>query len=253
MPLPRASDIVRPKRLEKFSKEDVYCVKASKYHSMALTTDGNVYTWGHGRSGRLGHGDESTRPLPTIIDTFVSKCIRIKTISTAENHSLAISTTGDVYSWGSNRYGQLGHNDTDNGMSLTPRKIDYLKKMNVLCVAAGTMHSLCFTDEDHIYAWGSNKHAQLGIRSSESTSLSNGSGPGSAVPKSLSLGHGIGGNTTHRNKIVVISLAAGTYNSLVLVKNSNMGNCGHVSLNEVYQWGHGCVSPMKVHFNNSIN
>ena len=163
-------------------------MKASKHHSMALTIGGDVYTWGHGRSGRLGHGDESTHPVPTLIDFFHSKSIKIKVLSTAENHSLAVTTSGDVFSWGSDRYGQLGHNISDGGMSLLPRRIDYFKKMNVLSVAAGTMHSLCRTDEDLIYSWGSNKHAQLGIRSNESTSLSNGSGPGSASPKQIMIG-----------------------------------------------------------------
>ena len=247
VPLPRAADVVRPKRIESFS-ENVVSVHASKYHSMALTCAGEVYSWGHGRAGRLGHGHELTCPEPTVINAL--GFTKIAFLATAENHTLAINTTGVIFSWGSDRYGQLGHNGSCGGenMCLSPRKIDFFKKSRVCGIAAGLTHSLCYTANNEVYAWGSNRHAQLGIRSSEISSLPTGSGPGTALPKRVSLvmvNAGAGQNIG----VSIIALAAGSANSLALINGNTSDGCKvGKSTNEVLQWGHGCVTPMKVRF-----
>jgi len=100
--LPNAGiDITKPKfvRLPE-SATSVLQISASKYHSMCVTSSGSVYSWGHGRSGRLGHGDEMTQPLPRIISTFNLLKVRIERIAVGQNHSLAVSSAGQTFSWG---------------------------------------------------------------------------------------------------------------------------------------------------------
>ena len=53
VPLPNSIvDILRPRRIEPLSCECIIQIVASKYHSLALTRNGEVYSWGHGRVGR---------------------------------------------------------------------------------------------------------------------------------------------------------------------------------------------------------
>jgi inhibitor of Bruton tyrosine kinase len=53
VPLPNSvENILRPRRIEPLSSERIAQIVASRFHSVALTRDGEVYSWGHGRAGR---------------------------------------------------------------------------------------------------------------------------------------------------------------------------------------------------------
>nr|XP_051705243.1 alsin isoform X3 [Oryctolagus cuniculus] len=68
-----------------------------------------VWTWGKGKDGQLGHGDVLPRLQPLCV-----KCLDGKEVIHLEagaSHSLALTAKSQVYSWGSNTFGQLGHSD----------------------------------------------------------------------------------------------------------------------------------------------
>ena len=48
-------------------------VSAGFYHTVAVAVSGSVFTWGDGRDGKLGHGDDAARPLPTLLGFFVEQ------------------------------------------------------------------------------------------------------------------------------------------------------------------------------------
>ena len=72
VPLPHSqSQVTRPRPIAELSLEvPITDIAASRFHSAAVTSDGQVFTWGLGRAGRLGHGDEVTQPLPLPIRGF---------------------------------------------------------------------------------------------------------------------------------------------------------------------------------------
>lgn len=186
VPLPKSNvDILRPRRIEPLCCESIIQVVASKYHSLALTKEGQVYSWGHGRAGRLGLGDENTQPEPRLINFPV--LISIRMISAGENHTLAVTDLGDIYSWGSDRFGQLGYGGSEAGKgSLLPKKIESMKKSIIIAIAAGDSHSVCFSNNGEIYTWGSNKEGQLGLLPAE-TGSGLGGCPGVSTPKRIYL------------------------------------------------------------------
>ena len=58
-----------PKKIEAFADQRVVAVSAGGFHSLALTADGAVFTWGHGLHGCLGHGEDlSNQLLPKKIE-----------------------------------------------------------------------------------------------------------------------------------------------------------------------------------------
>ncbi len=76
-----------------------------RYHSAAVTKCGRLYTWGHGKSGRLGHGDEVTCMLPTRVEGLAHQTVT--EVATAESHTVALTSNGAVFSWGRDRFGQV--------------------------------------------------------------------------------------------------------------------------------------------------
>jgi alpha-tubulin suppressor-like RCC1 family protein len=96
----------------------IVAVAAGKEHSVALTNTGAVYSWGGGREGQLGGGEEEiSQPIPRLITKF--HAVRVMTLCASGDHSLAIVEGGVVYSWGKGANGRLGHGDMQNYPSPT--------------------------------------------------------------------------------------------------------------------------------------
>jgi alpha-tubulin suppressor-like RCC1 family protein len=79
--------------------------KIGKYHS-AIIANGTLFVWGFGSGGRLGLGKLETKftPTPVVFD----RRIHITSVQLGHTHTIALSSDGIVYTWGSNEYGQLG-------------------------------------------------------------------------------------------------------------------------------------------------
>jgi hypothetical protein len=71
-------------------------VAAGWRHSLALTWDGRVYTWGGNLHGQLGQGDRLDRPAPAPVEGLVGVC----GVAAVDRHSLAVTQSGAVFSWG---------------------------------------------------------------------------------------------------------------------------------------------------------
>lgn len=91
-------------------------------HSMALTVDGKVFSWGEGDDGKLGHGNKVTYDKPKLIEALKSK--RIRDIACGSSHSAAITSGGELFTWGLGEYGRLGHGDTIT--LLKPKMVTYI-------------------------------------------------------------------------------------------------------------------------------
>lgn len=138
--------------------EGVDAIAAGALFSIALK-DGKVYGWGWNIYGELGVGDNYNKNVPTII-TGALGSKTVKAIAAGQNHSLALTTDGKVYSWGQNNYGQLGTSGNDRSY---PQEINggALGNNNVSAIAAGYYHSLALK-EGKVYSWGYNIAGQLG-------------------------------------------------------------------------------------------
>uniref|UniRef100_A0A3B5B4H8 Uncharacterized protein n=1 Tax=Stegastes partitus TaxID=144197 RepID=A0A3B5B4H8_9TELE len=74
-------------------------------HSMALTETGEVFSWGDGDFGKLGHDSMlKNRSCPQVVPSLEG--LFIEDIAVGCEHVLALSSTGDVYAWGCNSEGQ---------------------------------------------------------------------------------------------------------------------------------------------------
>ena len=120
-------------------KKQVKQIACGSRHSMALTTDGEVYSWGFGRNGRLGHGSIADFDVPQRIEAFqVSEDKKITEICCGDSHSLARSKDGRVFSWGSGSYGRLGLGAEND--QYAPKTIEAIK--HAIGISCNAFHSL---------------------------------------------------------------------------------------------------------------
>lgn len=151
-------------------------VVLSKYHSAMLTTDevSNLYVSGVGRGGRLGLGDENTRFTYTPVQGgLINK--KVVKVALGQNHTMAVTDAGELWTWGSNACSQLGYTlpeppKGEEPVCLSPRQVfGPLKKEVILGVAASTIHSVAHTSSS-LWVWGKNA-GQLALMDADSRSL----------------------------------------------------------------------------------
>ncbi|QVM07242.1 hypothetical protein D8B26_001946 [Coccidioides posadasii str. Silveira] len=153
-------------------------VVMSKLHTAILTNDpeSNLYMCGFGPGGRLGTGDEATRFNFVCIEGGGIAGKKIINVALGQDHSIAISDLGEVFTWGSNKYGQLGYSlprtnqKDDSPIQTTPRQIfNPFKKETIIGAAASAIHSVVYTSTS-IYTFGKNE-GQLGLIDADARSL----------------------------------------------------------------------------------
>ena len=153
-------------------------VQLSKLHSAILTTDpeANLYMCGFGSGGRLGTGDETTRF--GFINVHGGGLIgkKIVQIGLGQNHSIAISSEGEAFTWGSNAFGQLGYASSvstvkdEDPVQLLPKQVfGPLKREVVTGATASRIHSVVHNGGS-LYTFGKNE-GQLGLVDSDARSL----------------------------------------------------------------------------------
>lgn len=133
-------------------------VACGSHHTLALTSEGEVFAWGWNNCGQIGCGMTSNQSGPRrVLGPNTGK--RVKTIACGQTSSVAVLDTGEVYTWGYNGNGQLGIGNNMNQES--PIRVIGLGSAVVVKVACGYAHTLALTDEGVLYAWGANMHGQL--------------------------------------------------------------------------------------------
>ncbi|XP_029379415.1 probable E3 ubiquitin-protein ligase HERC3 [Echeneis naucrates] len=151
-----------PRSLEIFCKFPVSQVACGSQHSVALTRDGQVYTWGQDSRGQLGLGRE--RPSANSPQHVKSlSAAPLVQIAAGGEQSFALSVSGAVFGWGRNDRGQLGLGDaTDRN---TPTPVDCLNKKKTIHISCGKDHTAIFTKDGAVFTFGSGQHGQLGHNS----------------------------------------------------------------------------------------
>jgi alpha-tubulin suppressor-like RCC1 family protein len=122
-------------------------------HSIALRSNGTIWTSGRNYYGQLGTGNNSDNAQPTqITGTDWSK------IASGWNHVIAIKTNGTLWTWGYNISGQLGDSTNINRNIYTQIGSDN----NWSAIAGGSLHTTALKSDGTLWSWGSNSFGQLG-------------------------------------------------------------------------------------------
>ncbi len=145
-------------------------VSAGMQHTLALTSEGEIYAWGTNHFGQLGDGrltQRNNRPVATkLVGALAGK--RVVAVSAGSQFSLALCSDGTVAAWGGNEMGQLGAG-ADTKLNLVPLAVDTsgaLKGKFITQVRAGFSSSVAMSSEGEIFAWGRNAAVNLGTGTS---------------------------------------------------------------------------------------
>lgn len=112
-------------------------------HAAYVNDQGEVFTWGYGRDGQLGHGDNGSMSTPKKVQ-IGEKVVKV---SCGGGHTAFITANNELWMCGKGRDGQLGRGDSLSNASIsTPVKIADLKfdgqKVIIEDVALGNNHSV---------------------------------------------------------------------------------------------------------------
>jgi len=196
---------------ENNSKKSLIKVAVGSHHTVLLDDMFNVYTFGLGDGGQLGQGHRQSLARPHAMDklrhllantergskesrgpggpsvevlrsTLASGGLQIRDISCGREHTLLLTSGGRVWSWGSNKFGQLGHsnfescavprqviagasgNSNTDGGSMSSVATSAFKQIKQ--ISAGGSHSAALTESGSLYTWGAS--AALGRKQGQS-------------------------------------------------------------------------------------
>ncbi|XP_075093487.1 PH, RCC1 and FYVE domains-containing protein 1 [Nicotiana tabacum] len=126
--------------------------------SSSNCSSGKLFTWGDGDKGRLGHGDKESKLVPTCVAALVEP--NFCQVACGHSLTVALTTSGHVYTMGSPVYGQLGHHQADGKL---PRRVEgKLAKSFVEEIACGAYHVAVLTSRTEVYTWGKGANGRLG-------------------------------------------------------------------------------------------
>ncbi|XP_058836150.1 probable E3 ubiquitin-protein ligase HERC2 isoform X2 [Topomyia yanbarensis] len=181
-------------------------VNSGGKHCLALSSDGEVFSWGEGEDGKLGHGNRDSYDRPKLIEALSG--IGVVDIACGSAHSACITSQGHVLTWGKGRYGRLGHGDSED--QLQPKLVEALLGYRAIDIACGSgdAQTLCITDDDNVWSWGDGDYGKLGRGGSD----------GCKIPMKIESLAGLG----------VVKVECGSQFSVALTRSGS-----------VYTWGKG--------------
>ena len=187
--------------------------------SIAKDSNGKLYSWGYNNNGQLGNGTTENSSMPICISDIENSPLKGKNIVDVHNYDsiiIAKDSSGKLYTWGNNYYGQLGNGTTTNssmpiciseveGSPLKGKNIDRYEYVGSV---------IARDSAGKLYTWGYNYSGQLG----------NGTTTNSSMPVCIS---DIKNSPLNGKNIVDIYIEMIDYHT-VSIKDSN---------GKIYAWG----------------
>lgn len=201
-------------------------IAAGPGHSVGVTRDGLVFTWGSGSNGQLGLGPVSESMVPALV-SGVLEGQAVAQADTGDRHTVCVTKEGAAYAWGAGDSGQLGTEDTAD-LRIPHLIAGELQQKQVTCIVAGSSHTVCRTSGDThlfptVFSWGTGRDGQLGLTTSA------GSTDATLVPMRVKHTFGIKGGKGQKRRA-----AAGKGGKSTSPKgNSTKGGKGRVSPQKV--------------------
>lgn len=165
-----------PRRIEAFDDLKIKEIRIGLRHSAAITEDGDLYTFGQGNWGVLGHGTEQFISFnkPKLVEGLKEKNIKVKDVQLGEYHTMVLAEDGSVWTWGyagkkgmfnwmyAQEVGALGHGDKEP--HFYPKRVDWFRenKIKIAKIAAGNYHCVAIDTKNRMYNWGKGQYGVLG-------------------------------------------------------------------------------------------
>ncbi|KAL0390772.1 UNVERIFIED_CONTAM: PH, RCC1 and FYVE domains-containing protein 1 [Sesamum calycinum] len=171
------SDVLHPKLIDALGNTNIELVACGEYHSCAVTLSGDLYTWGEGNFGLLGHGNEVSHWVPKRVNGPLEG-IHVSSISCGPWHTAVVTSAGQLFTFGDGTFGVLGHGDRESVSK--PREVESLKGLRTVRAACGVWHTAAVVEvmvgsssssncsSGKLFTWGDGDKGRLGHGDKES-------------------------------------------------------------------------------------
>ncbi|CAL4903348.1 unnamed protein product [Urochloa decumbens] len=138
-------DSVHPRLVESLTVSNVDFVACGEFHTCAVTTTGELYTWGDGTHnvGLLGHGNDVGHWIPKRISGPLES-LQVAYVSCGTWHTALITSMGQLFTFGDGSFGVLGHGDLKS--ISYPREVESLSGLKTIAVACGVWHTAAIVE-----------------------------------------------------------------------------------------------------------
>ncbi|XP_073493603.1 probable E3 ubiquitin-protein ligase HERC6 [Phyllobates terribilis] len=167
--LPQQSPI--PRKITGLSDIRIIQISCGHFHTVALSEDSNVFSWGKNDVGQLGLGKQVPyQASPQLVKSV--KGVPLVQVSAGGSQSFALSMLGIVFGWGKNNAGQIGlQSNTLKAGVFKPYAVSSLRDKGVIYISCGDEHTAVLSKAGTVYTFGEGSHGQLGNSSVTCTSV----------------------------------------------------------------------------------
>jgi alpha-tubulin suppressor-like RCC1 family protein len=145
---------------------NIVAIAAGDLHTLALRSDGTVWSWGYNWFGQVGDGTNlNVRINPIQVALAQGGMLsNVVAVAAGESHSVALRGDGTVWVWGRGNGAPPGapQFDTFTRPTVPVRLADGMTLTGVVNVAAGSNHTMALRNDGSLWTWGSNVSGQLG-------------------------------------------------------------------------------------------
>lgn len=144
--------------------QHIVAISAGDSHSLALSSNGNVFAWGDNAFSRLGGTSLSLSRVPVGVTGQPLSWSTVVEISAGAGHNLARADTGNLLCWGNGQSGQLGittalmHSSSASQVFMSGA----LAGKSIVGIEAGNSWSCALSADGSLFTWGNNSTGQLG-------------------------------------------------------------------------------------------
>ena len=161
--------LLTPQIIRFFMSNPVLWISCGFEHCAVVTVEGEVFTWGHGGSGALGHGNTLSYATPTRVQALAGQGIAY--LESGGYHNAAFNGAGKLWMWGRGDVNQLGVSfkkliyDELGYLAMAPLEVEEFTRWRrrVEGVACGEAHTLVLDSTGCVYAFGWAEDGQLGL------------------------------------------------------------------------------------------